>query len=162
MSVGKLTLLSADCEGSGAVVGSSAIVADSSGVDAGGCCFPAGGAGDVVLEALGLARVAALVDAASFWAAVAAARWVACSAARSVTTAVPRSSIAVAAISQFIWLFRIAHHPESNCVTGAVRAISCRQPQVSRGGRLPVGAAYHVARAVLRAQRVRHWCRVHV
>jgi hypothetical protein len=37
MSFGKLTLLSADCDGSGAVVGSSTMVADSSGAEGAGC-----------------------------------------------------------------------------------------------------------------------------
>ena len=37
MSLGKLTLLSADCDGSGAVVGSSTMVADSSGAEGAGC-----------------------------------------------------------------------------------------------------------------------------
>src|SRR5690349_2870675 len=41
MSAGKVTSLSADCAASGAIVGSSTIVADSSGADGGGCpaCF---------------------------------------------------------------------------------------------------------------------------
>src|SRR3569832_2697143 len=118
MSVGKLTLLSADCLGSGAVVGSSAIVADSSGADAGGCCFtvPAGAtACDVAPDAV--VGSATLGDASG-----AAACCVACSAARSVTTAVPRRATVPTAMVQFIWLFRIAHHPESDCVTGAIRA----------------------------------------
>src|SRR5438105_11665029 len=44
MSLGKLTLLSADCDGSGAVVGSSGMVADSSGTEGAGCALaPRGG-----------------------------------------------------------------------------------------------------------------------
>src|SRR4051794_20294514 len=57
MSLGKLTLLSADCDGSGAVVGSSAMVADSSGAEGAGCAAPVG-------RAPGGAFVAAGVSAA--------------------------------------------------------------------------------------------------
>jgi hypothetical protein len=80
MSAGKLTVLSADCDGSGAVVGSSAMVADSSGAEGAGWD---GGGG------VGFAK-----------AGEGAARAVACSAARSVTNAAPKKTSAAKGMSQ--------------------------------------------------------------
>lgn len=96
MSLGKLTFLSADCDGSGAVVGSSGMVADSSGVDGGGC--PGGAAAGSV--------------------------WLACSAARSVTNAAPDKTTPLRAISQIDRLFGITHHSKTYGCTGAVRTVA--------------------------------------
>src|SRR5882724_8942513 len=103
MSFGKLTFLSADCDGSGAVVGSSGMVADSSGVDGGGC--PGGTAGAVVGPVAAGARLA-------------------CSAARSVTNAAPDKTTPLRAISQIDRLFGITHHSKTYGCTGAVRTVA--------------------------------------
>ena len=108
MSLGKLTFLSADCDGSGAVVGSSGMLADSSGVDGGGCPGGAGGAVLVPMPAAGDAGLA----------------WLACSAARSVTNAAPDKTTPLRAISQIERLFGITHHSKTYGCTGAVRAVA--------------------------------------
>src|SRR5882757_1100877 len=125
MSVGKLTFLSADCDGSGAVVGSSAMVADSSGT-----------------EGAGWAGGAALVGAA--WRG-------ACSAARNVTSAAPDKTTPLRAISTIERLFGIAHHSKTYCCTGAVCAVTPGQSQIRRSGRLPVGTPYDMAGALFGA-----------
>jgi hypothetical protein len=113
MSLGKVTFLSADCDGSGAVVGSSGVVADSSGADGGGC---PGGAGDVggvagVVEAVVAPRVAAGVAVGFTEAARAGA--LACSAARRVTNAAPDKITPLRAITQIDRLFGITHHSKT-------------------------------------------------
>src|SRR6185312_5293167 len=114
MSFGKLTLLSADCAASGAVVGSSVMVADSSGADGGGCAVAGGGER--------------------------AARGVlACSAARNVTNAVPMNRIATAMIHHN--LFGIAHHPETDRCALTLGPIPPGQSQLRHRGRLPVRAS---------------------
>jgi rRNA maturation RNase YbeY len=60
-------------------------------------------------------------------------------------------------MSQFVRLLCITHHPESNCITGAIRAIPRREAQVRCGGRLPVRTANDMSRAILRPQWVRDW-----
>jgi hypothetical protein len=184
MSLGKLTLLSADCDGSGAVVGSSGMVADSSGVDGAGC--PGGAAGGTAVDAA--AGVAGALPAADVLATVGdlgalvpravadakarpavsleaiafvdtdAGTWrVDCSAARSVTSAAPDRTTPLRVISQIDRLFSIAHHPKAYCCTGAVRAVTPGQSQVRCSGGLPIGTPYDMAGAVLRAQWVRDW-----
>ena len=138
MSVGKLTLLSADCEGSGAVVGSSAMVADSSGAEGAGCGGGVGG------EPGGAAFVG------TGWA-------LACSAARSVTSAAPERITALRVISQIDRLFGIAHHSKTYCCTGAVRAVTPGQSQIRCTGGLPIGTANDMASAVLGAQWIGDW-----
>src|ERR1700736_4324297 len=101
MSLGKLTLLSADCDGSGAAVGSAAVAADSSGAAGGGCPVGVGTAapGAADTEA-GVAWPAALAGAG---------RWLACSAARSVTNAAPKNNTVLTKMSQIDRLFGITH-----------------------------------------------------
>src|ERR1700730_3788057 len=135
MSVGKLTLLSADCEGSGAVVGSSAMVADSSGAEGAGCMGVAGGAAAFV--GMGLAP--------------------ACSAARSVTSAAPKRITALRVVSQIDRFFGITHHSKTYCSTGAVCAVTPGQSQIRCTGGLPIGTAYDMASAVLGAQWIGDW-----
>jgi hypothetical protein len=134
MSLGKLTLLSADCDGSGAVVGSSGMVADSSGVDGAGCAEEA--------------APASLVGAG----------WrVRCSAARSVTSAAPDKTTALRTISTIDRLFGITHHSKTYGCTGAVRAVTPSQSQFRCRGGLPIGTAYDMASAVLGAQWIGDW-----
>ena len=155
MSLGKLTLLSADCDGSGAVVGSSGIVADSSGKDGGGCVGGAAADGTAVDAAAGVAGV---LPAAPARLGATVTGWrVPCSAARSVTSAAPERTTPLRAISQIDRLFSIAHHPKAYCCTGAVRAVTPGQSQVRCSGGLPIGTPYDMAGAVLRAQWVRDW-----
>jgi hypothetical protein len=181
MSVGKLTLLSADCDGSGATVGSSAMVADSSGAEGTGC---AGGGGvlpaaDVLAAAGALPRAAAGPEAGLAWAFKAPAVvdteagsarlaafagggwWVACSAARSVTSATPDKSTPLRAISHIDRLFGITHHSETYCCTGAIRAVTPGQSQIRCRGGLPIGTAYDMTRALFRAQWISDRRRVH-
>src|SRR5882762_291149 len=153
MSVGKLTLLSADWEGSGAVVGSSVMVADSSGAEAGGWVgFVAGAARVAGASALGVAAAPLACTAAGR---------LACSAARNVTKAAPKNSTVPNTMSQIARLFCITHHSESDCCTCTLRAVSGRQPQVRRNSGLPIGAAYDVAGAIIRTQRVGDWRGIH-
>src|ERR1700736_4087654 len=147
MSFGKLTLLSADCEGSGAVVGSSVMVADSSGAEAGGCVggeLPRGRAGGCapapVCGPPGVCALPAGCAPPTAAGALAAGR-IACSAARSVTKAAPKNSTVLNTMSQIDRLFGIAHHSESDCCIRAVRTIAGSQSQVGCDGGLPVGAA---------------------
>jgi hypothetical protein len=122
MSLGKVTFLSADCDGSGAVVGSSGVVADSSGADGGGCPGGAAGVWDVedvgdvggvagVVEAVVAPRVAAGVAVGFTEAARAGA--LACSAARRVTNAAPDKITPLRAITQIDRLFGITHHSKT-------------------------------------------------
>jgi hypothetical protein len=164
MSVGKLTLLSADCDGSGAVVGSSAMVADSSGAEGAGCVGAVdGGAAAAAAAGASAPRGAAGAGAGLAWAL--AARLVvdteapvstggalACSAARSVTSAAPKRAMALRVISQIDRLFGIAHHSKTYCCTGAVRAVTPGQSQIRCTGGLPIGTAYDMASAVFGAQ----------
>ena len=165
MSLGKLTLLSDDCDGSGAVVGSSGMVADSSGTEGAGCAGGAVGAPGPLapraaadaeaapvspLEApeVGPVRLAALIGAG----------WrVACSAARNVTNAAPDKTTALRAINQIGRLFSIAHHPKAYCCTGAVRTVTPGQSQIRCSSGLPIGTPYDVASAVFGAQWIGDW-----
>jgi hypothetical protein len=144
MSLGKLTFLSADCDGSGAVVGSSGMVADSSGVDGGGC---RGGAEGAVLGPV-----------------AAGAAWLACSAARSVTNAAPDKTTPLRAISQIDRLFGITHHSKTYGCTGAVRAVRAVAPgqsQIHCSGGPPIGTPYDMTSTAFGAQWVGDWPRVH-
>jgi hypothetical protein len=177
MSLGKLTLLSADCEGSGAVVGSSVMVADSSGAEGtGGAGLVAGGGAGVPAPAVpgtagapapavpGTAgvlapRAVAGADAepakpAPFAGAVCR---VACSAARSVTMAAPDRTTPLTAITQINRLFGITHHSKAYGCTGTVRAVTPGQSQLRRSGRLPIGPPYDVTSAVFLAQWIGDW-----
>src|SRR5581483_537808 len=133
MSVGKLTLLSADWPASGAVVGSSVMVADSSGADGAGCSVT--GAGRVG----GAARVAV-------------------SAARNVTIAIPRNIIATTIIHHS--LLCITHHPKTYRCALSVRTVTPCQSQLAHRGRLPVRTPDDMAGPFLRAQRVRDRSRI--
>src|SRR5579863_2089420 len=84
MSFGKLTLLSADCFGSGAMVGSSRMVADSSGT-----CGAPGGADFVGLPAAGAVVVGGVIARAAAGAVAVAGGW---SAACVVRIAAPDDS----------------------------------------------------------------------
>jgi hypothetical protein len=178
MSLGKLTLLSDDCDGSGAVVGSSGMVADSSGTEGAGCAGGVVGAPGVaralpaagVLAAIGepgplAPRAAADAEAPPVspleapeigpvrLAALTGAGWrVACSAARNVTNAAPDKTTALRAINQIGRLFSIAHHPKAYCCTGAVRTVTPGQSQIRCSSGLPIGTPYDVASAVFGAQ----------
>ena len=145
MSLGKLTFLSADCDGSGAVVGSSGMVADSSGVDGGGC---PGGAGGAVVGPVPAADDAGLA-------------WLACSAARSVTNAAPDKTTPLRTISQIDRLFGITHHSKTYGCTGAVRAVAPGQSQIHCSGGPPIGTPYDMTGTVFGAQWVGDWRRVH-
>jgi hypothetical protein len=173
MSFGKLTLLSADCDGSGAVVGSSTMVADSSGAEGAGCAGvvvggPAWAAalapGATALAAPGAAGVlapravaSADVGSARPAASVVAGWRIACSAARSVTIAAPDKTTPLAAIPHINRLFSIAHHSKTYGCTGTVRAVTPGQSQLRCSGRLPIGTPYDVTSALFRAQRIRDW-----
>jgi hypothetical protein len=170
MSLGKLTLLSADCDGSGAVVGSSGMVADSSGTEGAGCADGAGGATvdapgvEEALPAAGAAgalapRAAADAEPGPAWLAalVGAGKPVACSAARNVTNAAPANTTPLKAISQIDRLFSIAHHSKTYCCTGAVRAVTPGQSQLRCSGGLPIGTPNDMAGALLGAQRIGDW-----
>src|SRR5579871_5101872 len=90
MSEGKLTLLSAGSAASGATVGSSVIVADSSGADGGGWAVGAG-----VGSADGAGREGGVGEGRKSSCEVALAR----SAARRVMNAAPRKRMAMSAMS---------------------------------------------------------------
>src|SRR5882724_7555748 len=140
MSLGKLTLLSADCDGSGAVVGSSTMVADSSGAEGAGC-------GGVLVG--GTAWAGAVAAGA---AALAATGWrVACSAARSVTMAAPDKTTPLAAITQINRLLSIAHHSKTYGCTRTVRAVTPGQSQLRCSGGLPICTPYDMSSALFRA-----------
>ena len=163
MSLGKLTLLSADCDGSGAVVGSSGMVADSSGVDGAGCAGGAAGGTAVDPATLPAAGVAAAVGDAGALVprtvadAEAGTCRLVCSAARSVTSAAADRTTPLRASSQIDRLFSITHHPKTYCCTGAVRAVTPGQSQLRCSGGLPIGTPYDMTGAVLRAQWIRDW-----
>ena len=132
--MGKLTLLSADCAGSGAVVGSSAMVADSSGADGGGWDGGVpGGAGVACVVVCGTA--AGALDAA-----------------RSVRNAAPTNSTVVSDINQI--LLCITHHSKAYCCSDTVGTVTPGQSQIRRGGGLPVCAPYHMASSIDGPQRV--------
>lgn len=131
MSVGKLTFLSADCDGSGAVVGSSRMVADSSGTEGAGCPGVVGGTGGAAAPA------------------------------RKVTSAAPDKTTPLRAIRTINRLFGIAHHSKAYCCTGAVRAVTPGQSQLRCGGGLPIGATNDMAAALFGAQWIGDWRRVH-
>jgi hypothetical protein len=186
MSLGKLTFLSADCDGSGAVVGSSRMVADSSGTEGAGCpgvvdgpggagVTPPRGAAGALPAAGGLAAAGELAAAASAGAlaprvavdadagptrlpALDAAGWrLACSAARRVTSAAPDKTTPLRAIRTIDRLFGITHHSKAYCCTGAIRAVTPGQSQLRCGGRLPIGATYDMAGTLFGAQWIGDW-----
>src|SRR5258705_825209 len=111
------------------------MVADSWGVDGGGC---PGGAGSTVV---GPAPVAGDTGLA----------WLACSAARSVTNAAPDKTIPLRAISQIDRLFGITHHSKTYGCTGAIRTVAPGQSQIRCSGGLPIGNPYDMTRTVFRA-----------
>jgi hypothetical protein len=164
MSLGKLTFLSADCDGSGAVVGSSRMVADSSGTEGAGCPGvvdgPGGGgvAAPPAPDALA-PRVAVDADAGPAWLpALDAAGWrLACSAARRVTSAAPDKTTPLRAIRTIDRLFGITHHSKAYCCTDTVRAVTPGQSQLRCGGRLPIGATYDMAGTLFGAQWIGDW-----